>query len=91
MPGLIPDHQADSVRGFTREDLYPAGVDIPPWPLEAEQLHGHLLKSGCIALPDGRRAHLTSSAHPTPLVRRVTYILSGVGLEKDWLCVEVWP
>ena len=48
----------DSIRGYTREDIYPDG-QVPPWLHDVEAQHGTLLHSGAMAFPDGRQIHVS--------------------------------
>ena len=54
----MPDTHS-SITGYARDDLYPETADVPPWLLEAEQVHGRLIRTTAMALPGGRTIHVT--------------------------------
>lgn len=52
----------NSITGYSRDDLYPDDAAVPPWLVEAERVHGRMLRTTAMWLPDGRTIHVTRFA-----------------------------
>ena len=54
--------EPNSITGYTREELYPNEGDVPSWLVEAEGVHGRMLRTTAMMLPGKRIIHVTRFA-----------------------------
>ena len=63
IPSSLPvESGPNSITGYTRDNLYATEDDVPAWLLEAEKLHGRMIRTTAMTLPGGRIIHVTRFA-----------------------------